>query len=186
MLRRLLGPLLFCVAATLAYTGYLLPDAAKAGQLFASGRELTNITLSQLEAVEVQIGIVEKNTQQLADSTERVANVIPTKIPMPTVLGKKIPDIPIPGGPPLKRNAVAIAKTADSVHSTTENLKNDIPAIIKSVNSINTSLSAFEERTIRAMRATQLLVWLISAVVMIQAATLMSKWRQDVTVQPSG
>ena len=51
----------------------------------AGGRELTAVTLRQLETVEVQVSVVEQNTRQLADSTNRVADVIPTKIPMPRV-----------------------------------------------------------------------------------------------------
>ena len=49
---------------------------------FPSGLKLT---LRQLETVEVQVSVVEENTRQLADSTNRVADVIPTKISMPRV-----------------------------------------------------------------------------------------------------
>ena len=81
----MLGPLVLLVAATLAYVGYEMPRAADAEQLFKGGHELTAVTLRQLETVEVQVRVAEQSTRVLADSTKRVADVIPTKISMPRV-----------------------------------------------------------------------------------------------------
>ena len=189
LLRRMLGPLVLLVAATLAYVGYEMPRAADAEQLFKGGHELTAVTLRQLETVEVQVRVAEQSTRVLADSTKRVADVIPTKIPMPTIpLPKpldpyKIPDIAIPHASELKANAAAVAKTADSIHTTTEKLKEDIPQVVRSIQAIDESLAALEDRTKRTMKASQWLVWLISVVVAIQGVTLMGRPREDVARQ---
>ena len=185
----MLGPLVLLVAATLAYVGYEMPRAADAEQLFKGGHELTAVTLRQLETVEVQVRVAEQSTRVLADSTKRVADVIPTKIPMPTIpLPKpldpyKIPDIAIPHASELKANAAAVAKTADSIHTTTEKLKEDIPQVVRSIQAIDESLAALEDRTKRTMKASQWLVWLISVVVAIQGVTLMGRPREDVARQ---
>jgi hypothetical protein len=186
----MLGPLVLLVAATLAYVGYEMPRAADAEQLFKGGHELTAVTLRQLETVEVQVRVAEQSTRLLADSTKRVADVIPTKIsmpliPLPKLLGGpyKIPDIAIPHASELNANAAAVAKTADSIHTTTEKLKEDIPQVVRSIQAIDESLAALEDRTKRTMKASQWLVWLISVVVAIQGVTLMGRPREDVARQ---
>ena len=168
MRRILVGLLLLGIALCLVYTAFVLPGKSEIESLFSGGKNLTAVTLRQLQGSKEQIGSIERSTKVLADTTVVVADSIPIEVSFPWPIGTRS----IPGAASLRKNADAIATTAVGVHETAENLQSDIPALIEGVQQVDRALQVVERRTAHAMQATQFLIWLAAAVIAVHGGSL--------------
>lgn len=139
---------MIAIAACLACIGVALPGAIEAEQLFGAGQDISEISIRQLQGTQRQIDNIAAATNSVADVTGKLSSLVN-----------------LPGVRILKPTVDAVADEAAAIHASARSLQDDIPKVIDALEQADSALEDFELRTVRAMQAARVLLWLAAVIV---------------------